>query len=340
MDNPHQSSQDSNVHPAVIDFVTQLTRVLQSQTADSSQKSLAKPPSIQLQRPNAYDGSRNVWKLDSWIRSIDRLKECYSWDDLQTFRFAHTFLSGRAEAWFSSQEINGTGPSNWPSFKHLLVITFRPANAEDMVRDRLYNTRQASSIHAYVDTFMDISMLLNTSGLTPQQVMDCISDRTLERVLREALDFESAHHPSGQSTVKNTGYAPNILRSSAHSGTAFDSSQTLNDPMDCNVLHSCNNYPQQSSYAIGNKDNRVSRTSFFAGTCHYCSRKGHKINECRTRAKDLANYESKMKDKYRQNQTSNCDTHHDKRNMYFGTIHSRILAWDTSKMCTRHVFRV
>ncbi|KAI8322283.1 hypothetical protein EDC96DRAFT_453996, partial [Choanephora cucurbitarum] len=88
-----------------------------------------------------------------------------------------------------------------------------------MVRDRLYNTRQTSSIQAYVDTFMDISMLLNSSGLTAQQVMDrflsdlffrglrdkelihrirgiSIENRTMERVLREALDFEAAHHSS------------------------------------------------------------------------------------------------------------------------------------------------
>ncbi|KAI8334899.1 hypothetical protein BD560DRAFT_440580 [Blakeslea trispora] len=191
-----------------------------------------------------------------------------------------------------------------------------------MVRDRLYNTRQTSSIQAYVDTFMDISMLLNTSGLTPQQAMErflsdiffgglrdveliqrirgiSIEDRTMERVLREALDFEAAHHPSTQ--VTNNGYAPNVLRSSVHTGTVVEPSSTFNDPMDCDVLHS-RNYHQQGSHSSGNKDNRAARGPPFSGTCHYCSRKGHKISECRTRAKDLANYESKMKDKYRHNQ--------------------------------------
>ncbi|KAI8321362.1 hypothetical protein EDC96DRAFT_454036, partial [Choanephora cucurbitarum] len=87
-----------------------------------------------------------------------------------------------------------------------------------MVRDRLYGVKQTSSIQSYVDTFMDISMLLNTNGLSAQEILDRsltdiffrglrdvelvqrirgirIEDRTLDRVLREALDFEAAHNP-------------------------------------------------------------------------------------------------------------------------------------------------
>ncbi|OBZ81000.1 hypothetical protein A0J61_10951 [Choanephora cucurbitarum] len=101
MDNSNNSVPEQPLHPSVIEFMTQLSRVFQTQ-ADISVNNTARPPTIQLQRPEPYDGSRNVWKIDGWIRSIERLQDYYGWDDTHTFRFARTLLSGRAEAWFSS----------------------------------------------------------------------------------------------------------------------------------------------------------------------------------------------------------------------------------------------
>ncbi|KAI8320850.1 hypothetical protein EDC96DRAFT_550676 [Choanephora cucurbitarum] len=130
-----------------------------------------------------------------------------------------------------------------------------------------------------------------------------IGDRSLERVMCEALDIEAAHNPSVHPTVYNNVDTLNTRRSFAAAGSVRDSHQAIDDPMDCDVLHSRSH--QSGSLTNSNKDNRVSRGSSFTGNCHYCSRHGHKISECRTRTKDLANYESKMKDKYRNNKTSN-----------------------------------
>ncbi|OBZ81001.1 hypothetical protein A0J61_10952, partial [Choanephora cucurbitarum] len=209
-----------------------------------------------------------------------------------------------------------------------------------MVRDRLYGVKQSSSIQSYVDTFMDISMLLNTNGLSAQEIMDRfltdiffrglrdmelvqrirgirIEDRTLDRVLRESLDFEAAHNPAVHPTAHNNANPTNNRRSSGYTGTAIEPPQAVDDPMDCDILHS-RRHPvddpmdcdilhsrrhQQGSLTGNFKDNRGPRSASFAGACCYCSRQGHKSNKCRTRAKDLANYESRMKEKYRNNRS-------------------------------------
>lgn len=277
-----------------------------SSSNDSGQPSLANGPPLRLRNPETYDGERNVWKIDGWMRTLDRYCMLHGWTEEYTFLYATTLLRGRADAWFQVYESSATGDAvvtTWSHFKQLLASKFRPVNAEDLNRDRLYSIKQTGSVQSYVEQFTDICLLLSpTTGMSAQDVLNRfltdiffrglknpeivqrirsipIEDRTLEIVCKVALDYEAAYNPSHSRAAIMSSSTPSSSLNTGSSTAVFD------DPMELDAI-------QDRSRSGGRR---------FNGRCNYCHRVGHKIAECRTRANELKSFEEKMSARHKNN---------------------------------------
>jgi hypothetical protein len=117
---------------------------------------------IKLKLPDKYDGTRDVTTIENFFCAVDKLQYIKGWDERKTFLIASTLLSGRAETWVNHLEKlnDGSAPTTWTHLKEILTSKFKPTNGEDVARDLLWVTTQKTTIQAYVDAFMDCSILI------------------------------------------------------------------------------------------------------------------------------------------------------------------------------------
>ncbi|KAG2194805.1 hypothetical protein INT47_004136, partial [Mucor saturninus] len=59
-----------------------------------------------LNKPTKYNGSRDSFLIDNWIKSINDYKEFKGWSDEQTFKIARRLLCDIAAIWLRNIELN------------------------------------------------------------------------------------------------------------------------------------------------------------------------------------------------------------------------------------------
>jgi hypothetical protein len=217
-----------------------------------------------LPLPKAYSGERDVSTIETFISKVEKLRSVKNWSQETTYTIACTLLEGRAANWINYLEKTPeTAPTTWAELRVILEDKFKPANSEDLARDLLWNTVQQTTIQNYVDTFMDVSILvpdigdkdlvdrfihgLNDKELIAKLKSIPIAERDLETVLQAFLAHEAAHNPS-------------VAQSTFNRITAAQT--TPNDPMDLDAIA----YRKSSSYN--------NRSSGYSGRGGYGNRGG------------------------------------------------------------------
>lgn len=252
------------------DHMGQLAQVVRQQIARNQE--------VRLRTPDTYSGERDVFKLDSWTRSIDRHQTFHGWSEEKTCLFATGYLHGRADHWIRSIEIRAPEevPTTWIGLKKALIAQFRPTKAIDNARDDLDQLKQVTSVQQYVDAFMDLIMLIPAItedeachrfrvGLKNKELQAQLRDiseeqRTLTKFYQHALNYEATRPHTIPNNPRNYqhNYSPPV-------GGA-------NDPMDLDVMDR-NRQKRNDSSSNGPSPGKNA-------ICWYCEKKGHFKRDC------------------------------------------------------------
>ena len=258
---------------------------------------------IKLKLPDKYDGTRDVTTIENFFCAVDKLQYIKGWDERKTFLIASALLSGRAETWVNHLEKlnDGSAPTTWTHLKEILTSKFKPTNGEDVARDLLWVTTQKTTIQAYVDAFMDCSILITDTtdadlcdrfvrGLKNEWLITeirriPIAQRTLEIAIQTALAFESAKKPNLARAAASSFVRPTRA---SHADTYVD------DPMELDAIDrrggsgsgSYGRYRGNNNYGSGNNSSfsRQGNKSFRAARsglkCFECQETGHFARDC------------------------------------------------------------
>lgn len=268
-----------------------------------------------LPLPKKYNGERDVSTIENFIFKIEKLRKIKKWTQEGTYDIAYTLLDGRAADWINHLEKKPeTRPTTWAELKIIIEDKFKPANSEDLARDLLWNTVQKTSIQSYVDSFMDVSILVPDIGdkdlvdrfihglkeaeLIAKLRSIRIDERTLEVVLQTSLAYEAAHNPTIAQATFNRITAAQTVR---------------DDPMDLDAISYRRSSPPQrrfnsnrggynNSYNRGGYNNNYNRGGSFSRnsnanyrsrdnrsssraptdnrTCYQCQQPGHIKRDC------------------------------------------------------------
>jgi hypothetical protein len=166
---------------------------------------------------------------------------------------------------------DGSAPTTWTHLKEILTSKFKPTNGEDVARDLLWVTTQKTTIQAYVDAFMDCSILITDTtdadlcdrfvrGLKNEWLITeirriPIAQRTLEIAIQTALAFESAKKPNLARAAASSFVRPTRT---SHADTYVD------DPMELDAIDrrggsgsgSYGRYRGNNNYGSGNNSSR------------------------------------------------------------------------------------
>ncbi|KAG2221844.1 hypothetical protein INT45_003558 [Circinella minor] len=120
------------------------------------QQSLAKI--IRPRQLDTFHGERTVQQVEAWLYSLEKYAEFVNIDDHQMVLFAVTLLCDGAATWWRGVEYDMTTstPSTWSEFKHVFKYEFKPANAEQLARQRLQQLHQTGSVEQYVREFRSL----------------------------------------------------------------------------------------------------------------------------------------------------------------------------------------
>ena len=137
---------DSQVNARVADQVNARVAELQ---ANFSRASNVKPP-----KPITYDARHDP---ELWLYSVDTYYSAVNLtNDAAKISFADALLRGDALTWRRTIDM----PSDWDSWKTLLISAFQPVNPSETARDRLARLRQTTSVRAYVAVFRTVCLLI------------------------------------------------------------------------------------------------------------------------------------------------------------------------------------
>ncbi|KAG0975536.1 hypothetical protein G6F57_011275 [Rhizopus arrhizus] len=220
-----------------------------------------------------------------WTEEVERYHEFNNVPQERRLPYAITLLRGRAQKWWNQLVQRNETLTTWERFKLLLDFAFKPAYSEQAARDKLANSKQVTSVVDYVDNFQDI--LLDLPRISDDEALDRFvrglkndvrihvitkEPRTLEEATRFAIAYDSA---------RQTGLTvPNGRQE-----------HVLNDPMDLSMLMqqlnaivkpNRNNYHKQDRFQQKPKSNII---------CYWCNKSGHMIAECRTRLREVREFE-------------------------------------------------
>lgn len=117
--------------------------------ANFSRASNVKPP-----KPITYDARHDP---ELWLYSVDTYYSAVNLtNDATKISFADALLRGDALTWRRTIDM----PSDWDSWKTLLISAFQPVNPSETARDRLARLRQTTSVRAYVAIFRTVCLLI------------------------------------------------------------------------------------------------------------------------------------------------------------------------------------
>ncbi|KAG1177351.1 hypothetical protein G6F36_010832 [Rhizopus arrhizus] len=261
---------------------------------------------VRIPIPSTYGGERSAAVINLWIQEVERYLSFYNVHPNRWISYAVTLLKGRSQKWWNHLIQKQEEPQTWEQFKQGLEYAFKPTYSEQNARDRLANIRQTSSVSEYVDEFQDILLDL-------PRVSD---DEALDRFIRGLKDKTRIHVITREprSLEESIRYAISY-DSAQQSGTVIPQrkfEENPNDPMDLSALvHQINamirNNGNNSRYDQQDRRNtRFNRRNNII--CHWCSKPGHVVAECRTRLREIRDFEQS---KLKQNK-------HNNRNKAFG----------------------
>ncbi|KAG2190378.1 hypothetical protein INT46_001312 [Mucor plumbeus] len=201
---------------------------------------------------------------------MERYVEHYQFDPSNWVTTTVHFLDGRAIEWWNRLHRLGTCPTVWIEFKQILNREFKPLFANQIAGgDRFAILKQGNlSVQGYVHQLQNI--LLEATDIAKPEAIDHFvrnlkpvlyakvrgsRPTSLDDTFKAAFDEEMYLLPPG---ITSTVLSASLISSFVP--------QMVDDSMDLSVL----------------------KHSLF---CEWCKRKGHSINDCRTKAYAIQQFE-------------------------------------------------
>ncbi|KAG1449980.1 hypothetical protein G6F57_016503 [Rhizopus arrhizus] len=240
---------------------------------------------IRIPVPSTYNGERSAAVINLWTEEVERYLEFNNVPHDRRLLYAITLLRGRAQKWWNQLEMKKEAPKTWETFKMMLEYAFKPSYSEQAARDKLANSKQVASVIDYVDTFQDI--LLDLPRISDDEALDRFvrglkddvrihvltrEPRTLEEATRSAISYDSARQTGLTLPINRQDYAPN-------------------DPMDLSLLVQQLNAMVKSNRSNYQQQDGVLHRTNRNITCHWCNKPGHIKAECRSRLRELREFE-------------------------------------------------
>lgn len=113
---------------------------------------------IRPRQPDTFHGERTVQQVEAWLYSLEKYAEFVNIDNHQLVLFAVTLLRDGAATWWRGIEYDMTTTtlSTWSEFKRVFKYEFKPANAEQLARQRLQQLQQTGTVEQYVREFRSL----------------------------------------------------------------------------------------------------------------------------------------------------------------------------------------
>lgn len=267
---------------------------------------------IRPPKPETFDGRH----CDTFIYSLEKLFAYYGENDSQRrVALAVTFLRGSALRWYKCAERQDPNCTLrlWPTFIEALKSFFEAANTETIVRNKLANLRQLTSVAKYNDLFN--SLIIEIADLDPRSKLDMYirglkqqvqlhvtlkEPSTLETAQRVALNVDgilvdtgfvrnssqprdNTRFKSGKSSHRNSNRFARSNHSSASQSVPMELGQAENDMQqdqyeydhDATVASAQSNY--KGNHHLSPEDQkRLMRE----GRCFFCQESGHLARDC------------------------------------------------------------
>jgi hypothetical protein len=279
--NPTQQQQQNtstgeDISPDTLRIINYAVTAAASAFHQGSVNNYQQPDTTGLEsfnRPTKYNGIRDPFVIDTWLRSIEAYGEYKQLTSQQQCMLARTLLTDAANVWFyelyNKNQINVT---SWKIFKETIIETFRPANTVRIFRDRINSLTQTSTISNFINEFQTIK--LGIPNMTDDEAVDRfirgLRNNNLKMEIRRLYRNDTA--PSLMEAI-NIAYSyessSNNNSSSLPSFSTFSIPTDLNDdvqPMDLSYVNQFNESFRERGYGLrGGRGTSSSRGGGFRG---------------------------------------------------------------------------
>ena len=179
-----------DLHNEVLQQRAHILRLEQQQQVERQQSSCAiRPP-----KPDTFDGRH----CDTFIYSLEKLFDYHGeTNSARRVALAITYLRGSALRWYKCAEKQDTNRQlqQWDSFIIAMRSHFEASNIETLVRNKLANLKQLTSVAKYNDLFN--SLIIEIADLDPRSKLDMYirglkPQVQLHLTLKEPTNLESA----------------------------------------------------------------------------------------------------------------------------------------------------
>ena len=268
---------------------------------------------IRPPKPDTFDGRH----CETFIYSLEKLFAYHGENSSERMvSLAVTFLRGSALRWYRCAERQDTKGQlrTWPSFTAALKTFFMAANTETVVRNKLANLRQMTSVAKYNDLFN--ALIIEVHDMDSKSKRDLYirglkSQVQLHVTLKEPLDIETAQRVAldVDGILMETGFARaeprdnNRNKNNSHNKNGNRISRSFNSssnsqsvPMDLGQMEHEYNQEEhehdddstvasaQSNYKGNRKMNAEEQKRLMReGRCFGCGETGHLLRDCPNR---------------------------------------------------------
>jgi hypothetical protein len=295
-------------------MVQELNR--QAETIASLQQKAQTTHAIRPPKPDTFEGRH----CDTFIYSLEKLFAYYNENDNERrVALAVTFLRGSALRWYKCTERQDTARElkSWPTFIAALKAFFEAANTETLVRNKLANLRQLSSVAKYNDLFN--SLIIEIVDLDARSKLDMYMRGLKQQVQLHVTLKEPSSLDEAQRLALNidgilveTGYVKNSqprdaprFKHNKHShrdrnnnryGRSGNSSGSQNVPMELGQAEheiTEEDYEQDHDATVASAQSNYKGTQRLSaeeqkrmmreGRCFSCGETGHLSRDCTNR---------------------------------------------------------
>ncbi|KAG2213215.1 hypothetical protein INT45_005519 [Circinella minor] len=255
------------------------------------QQSLAKI--IRPRQLDTFHSERMVQQVEAWLYSLEKYAEFVNIDDHQMVLFAVTLLCDGVATWWRGVEYDmmTLTPSTWSEFKHVFKYEFKPANAEQLARQRLQQLHQTGSVEQYVWEFHSLmpelpdmdtkDALFNfVQGLKYQCRLQVLMQKpfSLSEAYAYAEAYETAEQCAKVANRRPTNFSPFNKSFGQPSSSYVNQGPT---PMDLDAIKPAGRRYGGSSGG-GSYNSRYNDGSNRV-KCFKCGEQGHMRRDCKKR---------------------------------------------------------